>query len=201
MWQDQQANSYNPAAPQSTYYSNAQPAEPLQFYDQGNYYNARADLQGNVGVQGSMATPQSAQGFIQTPGPWWTAFGPGGFEGEPPLLEGVYALLHGEICNNLNAELGINFSHIRVKSMTVLNPLGHINANIMDDADLAGPLIFCFCFATFLLFVSAFNTGVFCSLPRVHRCSCAVYSQASPNSDIYTALLYLVLCPFIRFLT
>lgn len=25
-------------------------------------------------------------------GPWWTAFGTGGFEGEPPLLEGT--LLH-----------------------------------------------------------------------------------------------------------
>jgi hypothetical protein len=43
--------------------------------------------------------------------------------------------------------------------MTVLNPLRRVNEHIMDDADLAGPLIFCFCFATFLLFV--------CILPRV----------------------------------
>jgi len=25
----------------------------------------------------------------QVGGPWWTAFGTGGFEGEPPLLEGL----------------------------------------------------------------------------------------------------------------
>jgi hypothetical protein len=37
--------------------------------------------------------------------------------------------------------------------MTVLNPLRRVNEHIMDDADLAGPLIFCFFFATFLLFV------------------------------------------------
>ncbi|KAH9988581.1 hypothetical protein BJV77DRAFT_737520 [Russula vinacea] len=36
--------------------------------------------------------------------------------------------------------------------MTVLNPLCRVNEHIMDDADLAGPLIFCFFFATFLLF-------------------------------------------------
>ena len=38
--------------------------------------------------------------------------------------------------------------------MTVLNPLRRIDEHIMDDADLAGPLIFYFSFATFLLFVS-----------------------------------------------
>lgn len=37
--------------------------------------------------------------------------------------------------------------------MAVLNPLGRVDERIMDDADLAGPLIFCFGFATFLLFV------------------------------------------------
>ena len=54
-------------------------------------------------------------------------------------------------------ELGINFSHIRSKSLAVLNPFEHIDARMMDDADLAGPLIFFLCFATFLLFVSFLN--------------------------------------------
>ncbi|EIM83105.1 Yip1 domain-containing protein [Stereum hirsutum FP-91666 SS1] len=36
--------------------------------------------------------------------------------------------------------------------MTVLNPLRRVDERIMDDADLAGPLLFCFCFGTFLLF-------------------------------------------------
>jgi len=76
-------------------------------------------------------------GNIQaSPGGWWSAFGTGGFEGEPPLLE----------------ELGINFSHIRAKSLAVLNPLKRVDEHIMDDADLAGPILFYFCFGTFLLF-------------------------------------------------
>jgi protein YIPF5/7 len=42
--------------------------------------------------------------------------------------------------------------------MTVLNPFRRVDEHIMDDADLAGPLIFCFCFATFLLFVRSVAT-------------------------------------------
>lgn len=53
-------------------------------------------------------------------------------------------------------ELGINFSHIRVKSMTVLNPLQHVDEHIMDDADLAGPLLFFFLFGMLLLLVNGF---------------------------------------------
>lgn len=52
------------------------------------------------------------------------------------------------------SELGINFNHISAKSLTVLNPLRPVDARIMDDADLAGPMLFCFCFALFLLLVS-----------------------------------------------
>lgn len=37
--------------------------------------------------------------------------------------------------------------------MTVLNPLQRVDERIMDDADLAGPIIFFFCFGIFLLFV------------------------------------------------
>lgn len=51
-------------------------------------------------------------------------------------------------------ELGINFSHIRAKSLTVLNPIRRVDERIMDDADLAGPLLFIICFGVFLLFVS-----------------------------------------------
>lgn len=54
----------------------------------------------------------------------------------------------------MNIELGINFSHIRAKSLTVLNPLRRVDERIMDDADLAGPLLFFICFGTFLLIVS-----------------------------------------------
>jgi hypothetical protein len=38
--------------------------------------------------------------------------------------------------------------------MTVLNPLRRVDERIMDDADLAGPLLFFFCFGVLLLLVS-----------------------------------------------
>ncbi|KAF9567881.1 hypothetical protein EC968_003151 [Mortierella alpina] len=81
----------------------------------------------NPGIPGNQMNPQ--------PTSWLAAFGTGGLEGEPPLLE----------------ELGVNFSHIKSKSFTVLNPLRPVDKNIMDDTDLAGPLLFCLAFGTFLL--------------------------------------------------
>jgi protein YIPF5/7 len=41
--------------------------------------------------------------------------------------------------------------------MTVLNPLRGVDARIMDDADMAGPIIFLFCFGICLLLVSPFS--------------------------------------------
>lgn len=38
--------------------------------------------------------------------------------------------------------------------MTVLNPLSQVDELIMDDADLAGPAFYCFCFGICLLLVS-----------------------------------------------
>ncbi|KAL1677329.1 Yip1-domain-containing protein [Schizophyllum commune] len=152
MWQEQ--NPYGASGSQSAYYAqNLQPqTAPLQFYapaspDAGGFYSgSRPSLEGTMGSQGSIR-PQGAApaygGNIQTQQPWWTAFGTGGFEGEPPLLE----------------ELGINFSHIRGKSMTVLNPMSRIDEHIMDDADLAGPIIYVFCFGMFLLLSGKPNFG------------------------------------------
>jgi protein YIPF5/7 len=47
-------------------------------------------------------------------------------------------------------ELGINFSHIFQKTYMILNPL-RIDSHFVDDTDLAGPLLFCFLIAGFLL--------------------------------------------------
>jgi len=66
---------------------------------------------------------------------WLAAFGTGGYPDEPPLLE----------------ELGVNFGHIKTKTLTVLNPFKTVDQHIMDDTDLGGPIIFCLLFATFLL--------------------------------------------------
>lgn len=145
MWQEGNS-AYAAGSSQSQYYGQtgmAQPGVPLQFYapspvGSSFYPGSRSSLD-NPAVQGSIQTqggvPPGYGGNIQSGG-WWTAFGTGGFEGEPPLLE----------------ELGINFSHIRAKSLTVLNPLRRVDERIMDDADLAGPLLFIICFGIFLLF-------------------------------------------------
>ncbi|KAI8816309.1 uncharacterized protein EV422DRAFT_623534 [Fimicolochytrium jonesii] len=63
------------------------------------------------------------------------AFTTGGFADEPPLLE----------------EIEVNFDHIQKKGMAVLNPLGAVDKHIMDDTDLAGPVLFCLLFAGSLL--------------------------------------------------
>lgn len=61
-------------------------ASPLQFYAPGphqeQFYPAsQSSLEGT----GGSVTPS----FGGSAGGWWTAFGTGGFEGEPPLLEGM----------------------------------------------------------------------------------------------------------------
>ncbi|KIY53937.1 Yip1-domain-containing protein [Fistulina hepatica ATCC 64428] len=149
MWQD----TYGASSSQNIYYTqpsqNGQP--PLQFYtatpDSSTFYpGSRPSLDGHVGAQGSITSQGVAPGYggnIQVPGPWWTAFGTGGFEGEPPLLE----------------ELGINFNHIGNKTLAVLSPMSSIDEHIMDDADLAGPIIFVFCFGMFLLLSGKPNFG------------------------------------------
>ena len=54
----------------------------------------------------------------------------------------TYGKSDGEIEPPLLEELGINFDHIKQKVISTLNPRRSID-NIIDDADLAGPLIFC----------------------------------------------------------
>ncbi|PFH51535.1 hypothetical protein AMATHDRAFT_74888 [Amanita thiersii Skay4041] len=157
MWQDSSSNPYA-AASSSHYYAQQQPLNsnnsPLQFYSPGvadpNAYYAsagpRSSLDSQMSAQGTISQQGMGPGYtgsIQSNGGWWTAFGTGGLEGEPPLLE----------------ELGINFLHIRAKSLTVLNPLQHVDERIMDDADLAGPILFVFCFGFCLLFSGKPNFG------------------------------------------
>lgn len=44
------------------------------------------------------------------------------------------------------------------QTLTVLNPLARIDQHIMDDSDLAGPILFFLLFGTFLLLVSSLET-------------------------------------------
>jgi hypothetical protein len=95
MWQDQQSQgAYGGqgfyGAPQGT---------PLQFYSPTpgaqDFYAARPSLDGQLASTGQIGAGGGAgpgyAGAIQAQGPWWAAFGTGGFEGEPPLLEGARA--------------------------------------------------------------------------------------------------------------
>ncbi|MBW0498250.1 hypothetical protein O181_037965 [Austropuccinia psidii MF-1] len=134
-----QANYASSSAPYNSAYGSG---EPLQFYsgpnDPSAYYD-RQSLEGQRGaISGNITSTYGSGigGSIASPGSFWSAFGTGGIDGEPPLLE----------------ELGINFDHIKRKSFAVLNPFRTIDQHLMDDADLAGPLVFCFCFGMFLLF-------------------------------------------------
>jgi len=57
------------------------------------------------------------------------------YEDEPPLLE----------------ELGINFDHIVQKTWSVLHLLKETDPLVVGDADMAGPLVFCFAFMASML--------------------------------------------------
>ncbi|XP_005111531.2 protein YIPF5 [Aplysia californica] len=65
------------------------------------------------------------------------------YEDEPPLME----------------ELGINFDHIVQKTMAVLNPLKNTDHSIMQDTDLAGPLVFGLAFGGTLLLSGKIHFG------------------------------------------
>lgn len=195
-------NSYNPGFQQQQQqqgYYQQPPETPLQFY-QGDasygYSGARPSLEGNVVTGNGMSsvTPGFG-GNMQSVGPWWTAFGTGGFEGEPPLMEGMCPFTSTTAATPLNcsAELGINFGHIGSKSLTVLNPLKSIDEHIMDDADLAGPFFFCFCFALFLLFVSRSLASILSGMLAMYSnhllfviCSLANFSLGTSTASLYS---------------
>ncbi|KAJ5605050.1 hypothetical protein N7510_010204 [Penicillium lagena] len=89
----------------------------------GGFGTPAAGVSGRMGEQGGLRTG------------WLAAFGTEGYEGEPPLLE----------------ELGVNFEHIRTKTLTVLNPFASIDNHLMDDSDLYGALLYILLYGTFLL--------------------------------------------------
>ncbi|KAJ5295158.1 hypothetical protein PENANT_c035G03180 [Penicillium antarcticum] len=89
----------------------------------GGFGSPAAGVTGRMGEQGGLRTG------------WLAAFGTEGYDGEPPLLE----------------ELGVNFEHIRTKTLTVLNPFASIDNHLMDDSDLYGALLYIVLYGTFLL--------------------------------------------------
>ncbi|KAI5286469.1 Protein yipf5 [Ascosphaera aggregata] len=98
-------------------------------YPLGDSYGPSAFEAASPSVSGRMGE----QGGLRTG--WLAAFGTEGYAGEPPLLE----------------ELGINFGHIRTKTLTVLNPFARIDQHLMDDSDLYGALLYIILYGTNLL--------------------------------------------------
>mmetsp|Transcript_24486 Transcript_24486/g.28024 ORF Transcript_24486/g.28024 Transcript_24486/m.28024 type:complete len:449 (-) Transcript_24486:62-1408(-) len=74
-------------------------------------------------------------------------YNPDDFADEPPLLE----------------ELGINISHIQTKSLAVILPVKYakqaIDTKLMEDSDMAGPIVFAVLLAIELLLTGSFQFG------------------------------------------
>ncbi|KAF0427351.1 Yip1-domain-containing protein [Gigaspora margarita] len=115
--------------------------ETLQFYSTPYGYPNNAYIQQSSSYYAQQPYPAYNNGG--NTGGFWSAFGTGGFPGEPPLLD----------------ELGINFEHIKSKSLAVLNPLRTVDKDIMADTDLAGPLLFCLIFGVCLLLTGKIHFG------------------------------------------
>ncbi|KAF1352139.1 protein transport protein yip1 [Delphinella strobiligena] len=142
-YQSQPQQPYGSAQNLNFYQSNyaTQPVSgtstPFQAFNGG----AQAGYAPGFGAQPGVSGRMGEQGGLRTG--WIAAFGTEGYEGEPPLLE----------------ELGVNFGHIKTKTLTVLNPLARIDQHIMDDSDLAGPILFFLLFGTFLLLSGKLHFG------------------------------------------
>ncbi|KAI0548703.1 hypothetical protein F4679DRAFT_310437 [Xylaria curta] len=145
-------------APPANQYGAGAPAQNLQFYPssyspgvppQGagaQPYGYGAPPPGPSGYGGFGGAPgvsgrMGEQGGLRTG--WLAAFSTDGYDGEPPLLE----------------ELGVNWGHIQMKTIAVLNPFARIDQHIMDDSDLAGPILFFLLFGTFLLLSGKVHFG------------------------------------------
>ncbi|KAK5654642.1 hypothetical protein OQA88_6963 [Cercophora sp. LCS_1] len=107
----------------------------------GGYGASSGFNSGFGGAAGGVSGRMGEQGGLRTG--WLAAFSAEGYDGEPPLLE----------------ELGVNFGHVRSKTLAVLNPFSRIDQHLMDDSDLAGPLLFFFLFGTFLLLSGRVHFG------------------------------------------
>ncbi|XP_052077119.1 protein YIPF5-like [Mytilus californianus] len=102
-----------------------------QGYGDPNAYGGNRDQ-----YSGHILTPEPVQQYDPNAGGE-------NYDEEPPLME----------------ELGINFDHITQKTLAVLNPLKQADHTIMQDTDLAGPLVFCLAFGGTLMLSGKLSFG------------------------------------------
>ncbi|TDZ16695.1 Protein transport protein yip1 [Colletotrichum orbiculare MAFF 240422] len=165
-------SSYSPAAvsghatpQQASYGYGAQPSGAGQFgagpaaggFGGAGGFGAAAGVSGRMGEQGGLRTG------------WLAAFSTEGYDGEPPLLE----------------ELGVNFGHIQNKTLAVLNPFRRIDQHIMDDSDMAGPILFFLLFGTFLLFSGKVHFGYIYGLALLGSTSLHVILSLMTPTDVH----------------
>lgn len=140
-YQPQYGQSASPAAAENLQffhggYSQPAPSQPGQpsYGISGNMGNMGTTMGGGGGSGGGMGSFRDGPGLRTG---WLAAFSTEGYENEPTLLE----------------ELGIDFRHVQAKTLAVLNPFSRVDSleNIMQDSDLAGPLLFVLLFGMFLL--------------------------------------------------
>ncbi|KAJ2615593.1 hypothetical protein H4S08_001162 [Coemansia sp. RSA 1365] len=122
---------------QDQVYPSSNPTDGLEFY-QTQFSDPSATATAATGMQGSgdefyASSYGTAMPIVERS--WLAAFGTGGLPNEAPLME----------------ELGINFQHIKSKTLAVLNPFKPLDTSIYDDTDMAGPLLFILVLGTFLL--------------------------------------------------
>ncbi|GMM36656.1 transporter [Saccharomycopsis crataegensis] len=109
------------------------------------------------------------------------AFSTSGYPGEPSLLE----------------ELDINFDHIKVKTLAVLNPFGSKisnynnglpgqSANILNDADLAGPIFFALLYGVSLLLAGKVHFGYIYGCGLFGTLSLFALFKLMSNNDVPT---------------
>jgi hypothetical protein len=79
-------------------------------------------------------------------------------------------------------ELGINLTHIRKKTLSVLNPLGKLDEESLKDNDLAGPLFFALLLGMFLLLSGKLHFGYIYGLGVVG--SISMYLILNLMSDV-----------------
>ncbi|KAI6780651.1 protein YIPF5/7 [Emericellopsis cladophorae] len=146
-----------PGGPQSGGYGFVQSTTPSGFSNPA--FGAGPGVSGRMGEQGGLRTG------------WLAAFSTEGYDQEPPLLE----------------ELGVNFGHIQAKTLAVLNPFRPINQHIMDDSDLAGPILFFLLFGTFLLFSGQVHFGYIYGLAVLGSCTLHIILSLMSPTDAQAA--------------
>ena len=75
--------------------------------------------------------------------------------------------------------------HAPFQTLTVLNPLARVDQHLMDDSDLAGPVLFFILFGTFLLFSGKVHFGYIYGLALIGSLSLhTIFSLMSPSVSV-----------------